>query len=59
MKGKSLKADCEKSEITQNIAVLLETLRDKIREFPPIDQPSRFGNAAFKQWFAHITTVSI
>ncbi|XP_030751336.1 serine/threonine-protein phosphatase 2A activator-like [Sitophilus oryzae] len=35
----------------ERIVALLDTLEKWIDEIPPIQQPQRFGNAAFKMWY--------
>lgn len=37
---------------------LLGTLDRWINETPPVDQPSRFGNKAYRTWFAKLDQVS-
>lgn len=36
---------------------LLDTLDRWIDETPPVDQPSRFGNKAFRTWYAKLDEV--
>lgn len=36
---------------------LMGTLDQWINETPPVDQPSRFGNKAFRTWFAKLDQV--
>nr|XP_018912475.1 PREDICTED: serine/threonine-protein phosphatase 2A activator-like isoform X1 [Bemisia tabaci] len=50
-KAKSLKIDCEISEMTRGILNLLSTLDEWIDQTPPIEQPQRFGNKAFALWY--------
>lgn len=38
---------------------LLNTLDRWIDETPPVDQPSRFGNKAFRTWYAKLDQVSM
>ncbi|MBN3272212.1 PTPA phosphatase, partial [Polyodon spathula] len=38
----------------ENLLALLNTLDRWIDETPPIDQPSRFGNKAFRLWYAKL-----
>lgn len=38
---------------------MLETLDRWIDETPPVDQPSRFGNKAYRTWYAKLDQVSI
>ncbi|XP_050510462.1 serine/threonine-protein phosphatase 2A activator isoform X2 [Diabrotica virgifera virgifera] len=42
------------SEEINKICSLLNSLDTWIDEIPPIQQPQRFGNQAFKQWFAKV-----
>ncbi|XP_060564785.1 serine/threonine-protein phosphatase 2A activator-like [Ruditapes philippinarum] len=51
VKGKKITADSTMSPTVTQLIKLLETLDSWIAEFPPIDQPQRFGNAAFRDWF--------
>ena len=41
-----------------SISDLLKTLGDWVGEFPPLKQPMRFGNKAFRQWHAKLMAVS-
>lgn len=41
-----------------NLVKLLETLDSWIDEFPPVDQPQRFGNKAFRSWFEKLQQVN-
>lgn len=36
---------------------MLETLDGWIAEFPPLDNPQRFGNKAFRQWHEKLLQV--
>ncbi|XP_070531664.1 serine/threonine-protein phosphatase 2A activator-like [Ptychodera flava] len=54
VKGKKLTDDCEVSEACQKIIDLLAVLDRWIDEIPPIDQPQRFGNKAFRDWFRRL-----
>ncbi len=38
---------------------MLATLDCWIDETPPVDQPSRFGNKAYRTWFAKLDQVSV
>jgi len=42
----------------EGLLKLLSTLEDWIAEFPPVDQPQRFGNKAFRDWFEHLKKVT-
>lgn len=50
IKGKPLSVDCKVSSSVKKIMFVLEELDNYINEFPPIEQPQRFGNVAFKDW---------
>ncbi|XP_046676544.1 serine/threonine-protein phosphatase 2A activator-like isoform X2 [Homalodisca vitripennis] len=54
VKGKALTIDCHQSEVTKGLLVLLEKLDTWITETPPIQQPQRFGNKAFKTWYTKV-----
>lgn len=51
VKGKNLSSVCHVSDVTKSLLRLLNRLDELITECPPIDQPQRFGNAAFRTWF--------
>ncbi|NXT67391.1 PTPA phosphatase, partial [Chaetops frenatus] len=51
IRGKKL--TCEYKPIEKLVA-LLNTLDRWIDETPPVDQPSRFGNKAFRTWYAKL-----
>ena len=34
----------------ENFIKILDTLSGWVNDIPPIDQPQRFGNKAFRQW---------
>ncbi|KAL1933586.1 hypothetical protein VTP01DRAFT_7676 [Rhizomucor pusillus] len=41
---------CHVSEQTQKILDMLDTMDSWLAEFPPLENPQRFGNKAFRQW---------
>lgn len=51
IQGKTLSHKCQMSACTQKLVEMLEKLEKLAIETPPIDQPQRFGNAAFKSWY--------
>ncbi|XP_002736325.1 serine/threonine-protein phosphatase 2A activator-like [Saccoglossus kowalevskii] len=51
VKSKKLTDECEVSETCQKLVEMLNMLDKWIDEIPPIDQPQRFGNKAFRDWF--------
>ena len=46
--------DCEMIQNCQRVLNLLQTLSSWIDEIPPISQPTRFGNRAFRTWHARL-----
>ncbi|KAJ8286526.1 hypothetical protein GJAV_G00040160 [Gymnothorax javanicus] len=54
VKGKKLTCDYSVSETVQKLLSLLDTLDRWIDETPPVDQPSRFGNKAYRTWYARL-----
>lgn len=54
IKGKPLSVDCKVSENVTKFMNVLEKIDNMIDEFPPIDQPQRFGNVAFRDWFMKV-----
>ena len=47
------------SENAKALVEFLDTLDKLIEEYPPIDQPQRFGNQAFRSWHKRLTQVTI
>ena len=45
-------------QIIQSLLELLTTLDTWIDEIPPIEQPQRFGNKAYRDWFNRLKEVS-
>ncbi|NXH12041.1 PTPA phosphatase, partial [Bucco capensis] len=54
IKGKKLTCQYKVSEPVEKLVALLDTLDRWIDETPPVDQPSRFGNKAFRSWYARL-----
>nr|KAF6315232.1 protein phosphatase 2 phosphatase activator [Myotis myotis] len=54
VKGKKLTFEYKVSEAIEKLVALLNTLDRWIDETPPMDQPSRFGNKAFRTWYARL-----
>ena len=55
IQGKPLSYNCHMSTCTQKLVEMLEKFEKLAIETPPIDQPQRFGNAAFKTWYKKLT----
>lgn len=45
-------------QAVEKLLAVLDTLDRWIEETPPVDQPSRFGNKAFRSWYARLDQVS-
>jgi len=43
--------------VTENLLNLLDTMKKWISEIPPISQPQRFGNKAYRTWFQRVHEV--
>ncbi|CAI5794049.1 serine/threonine-protein phosphatase 2A activator isoform X1 [Podarcis raffonei] len=54
IKGKKLTCEYKVSEPIEKLIDLLNTLDRWIDETPPVDQPSRFGNKAFRTWYTKL-----
>lgn len=54
VKGKKLTCDYKTSKPVEKLSVLLNTLDRWIDETPPVDQPSRFGNKAYRTWYSKL-----
>lgn len=51
IQGKSLSHKCEVSSCVQKLLEMLAKLEKLAMETPPVDQPQRFGNTAFRTWY--------
>lgn len=50
IKGIKSSDECHVSEPIEKLVTMLNTFEGWIDEIPPIDQPQRFGNKAFRTW---------
>jgi len=50
--GKRISAVDGKCEIVDKFVSFMKLMQNKVEEIPPLKQPMRFGNKAFKQWYA-------
>ncbi|GLH02311.1 Serine/threonine-protein phosphatase 2A activator [Gryllus bimaculatus] len=57
VKGISTATKCSESEVTKGMVLLLDKLDQWIDETPPVEQPQRFGNQAFRQWYSKLKQV--
>jgi len=54
VKGKKLTDEVEMSECCKRLLNLLQRLQGKIEEFPPQEIQTRYGNPAYRDWFASL-----
>lgn len=54
IKGKPLSVDCKISENISKLRIMLEQIEEYIDEFPPVEQPQRFGNVSFRDWLLKV-----
>lgn len=59
VKAKPLDSSCTVSSTIEKLLTLLETLSRYIDEIPPVDQPQRFGNKAFRTWHNRLKEESV
>lgn len=59
VKGKKLSDGVPVSSVVEKLVELIEKLSRWVDETPPIDQPQRFGNKAFRTWWEKIRDVSV
>lgn len=58
IKGKPLSVDCKISDNVKKILTLLDEIDQTIDKYPPIEQPQRFGNAAFRDFLMHVKSIT-
>ncbi|XP_046398939.1 serine/threonine-protein phosphatase 2A activator-like isoform X2 [Ischnura elegans] len=54
VRSKPIGCNCDEGPGTKGIVSMLDTLSVWIDETPPIDQPQRFGNQAFRKWHQRV-----
>uniref|UniRef100_G1TX59 Serine/threonine-protein phosphatase 2A activator n=1 Tax=Oryctolagus cuniculus TaxID=9986 RepID=G1TX59_RABIT len=54
LRGRWLRASGSRRQAVEKLLALLDTLDRWIDETPPVDQPSRFGNKAYRTWYAKL-----
>lgn len=59
VRGKPIHHNCHISDVTKGILNVLLSLDKILTETPPIVQPQRFGNKAFKIWYDQVKQVNI
>jgi len=45
--------------VTENLLNLLDIMKKWISEIPPVSQPQRFGNKAYRTWFQRVHEVGL
>ncbi|XP_073986836.1 serine/threonine-protein phosphatase 2A activator-like [Rhodnius prolixus] len=51
IKGKTCRGQYPKSPAVEGVLALLTTFKGWVTDIPPIEQPQRFGNKAFRTWY--------
>ncbi|XP_058059342.1 serine/threonine-protein phosphatase 2A activator-like [Anopheles bellator] len=59
LQGTRASQNVEISPVIEKLLKAIDRLEQLAIETPPIDQPARFGNAAFKSWFQKMRTESL
>lgn len=59
IQGKKLSVKLEPSPIADNLVAVFDKLNKLVDETPPLDQPQRFGNKAYRDWFAKMQESSM
>ncbi|XP_077506679.1 serine/threonine-protein phosphatase 2A activator-like isoform X1 [Amblyomma americanum] len=54
IKGKKITDDFVVSEVTTKMLSVLDALDTWVRETPPVNEPQRFGNSAFRTWLKKV-----
>ncbi|XP_008553474.1 serine/threonine-protein phosphatase 2A activator [Microplitis demolitor] len=53
-KGKSLDAECPQGEQVKKTVTMLDKFDQWLTEIPPTEQPQRFGNKSFREWYKRL-----
>lgn len=59
VQGKKITDEMHISQTMQNLIGVIDKLEILLEEIPPVDQPQRFGNQAFRIWYGEVRSVSI
>lgn len=57
VKGKKISTTCATSGVTSGLLNMLDTISQWIDDIPPIDQPQRYGNKAFRDLYSRLKMV--
>ncbi|XP_055381674.1 serine/threonine-protein phosphatase 2A activator-like [Condylostylus longicornis] len=58
IQGKRNSYDCYVSETMNKLLEIFDKLNKLVDDTPPIDQPQRFGNQAFRIWFEKLSSMT-
>lgn len=58
IQGKKLSTKLDASPIADNILHIFDELNQMVDDTPPLEQPQRFGNKAYRDWFEKMQTKS-
>ena len=58
IKGKSLKDNYSKSDAVTGVEHVLDAFNSFVDQTPAIQQPQRFGNKAYRDWFQKMDEVN-
>lgn len=58
VQGKMISHVCEMSPCVIELLKMFDVLNKLVEEAPVIEQPQRFGNKAYRTWFANMKDVS-
>ena len=58
IQGKKLTTKLDPSPIADNLLHIFDNLNRMVDETPPLEQPQRFGNEAYRDWFEKMKTES-
>ncbi|ELT93086.1 hypothetical protein CAPTEDRAFT_185148 [Capitella teleta] len=54
VKNKKMRDEYHVSEMMEKLVSIMDAMSQWIDEIPPIDQPQRFGNKAYRDWFKRL-----
>lgn len=54
VKGRKMSDECHISEVTEGLLNMLDKFSKWVDDIPPIEQPQRFGNKAFRTFFKQL-----
>lgn len=54
VRGKGNSSPCTESDVTRRLLAMLDQMASWLEEYPPIEQPQRYGNKAFRDYYARL-----